>query len=54
MDEEAAIWKSDTDSMASALIGRAINTLLISRPRKLDETISRLGSPSKRGSIGEF
>lgn len=51
MEEEAVIWKSDTDSMASVLIGRAMSTLLTCRPRKLDEAISRLDSPSKRGSI---
>lgn len=53
-EEEAGIWKSDTDSMTWALIGRVLTTLLTSRPRKLIEAISRVDSASKRGSIGEL
>ncbi|KAF9617299.1 hypothetical protein IFM89_035243 [Coptis chinensis] len=45
---EEQIKKSDSTSIFSSNLGRVINTLLTSRPRKLETTISNLGSNSQQ------
>ncbi|KAJ4980188.1 hypothetical protein NE237_010968 [Protea cynaroides] len=47
---EELLWQSDTNSMASSTIGQVMNTLLTSRPRKLEVAITRLGSTLLRSS----
>ncbi|OUZ99900.1 hypothetical protein BVC80_9069g4 [Macleaya cordata] len=53
--EEEHIWTSDSsNSMISFTLGRVMNTLLTSRPKKLEDAISRLGSGSQRSSGGSL
>ncbi|XP_043692010.1 uncharacterized protein LOC122642563 isoform X2 [Telopea speciosissima] len=47
---EEHIWQSDTNSMLSTKIGQVMNTLLTSRPRKLEVAITRLGPTSQRST----
>ncbi|KAF8403828.1 hypothetical protein HHK36_011934 [Tetracentron sinense] len=49
---EELLWKSEANSMLSSTIGRVMNTILSSRPRKLEDAISRVDSSSgsQRGS----
>ncbi|KAK9290938.1 hypothetical protein L1049_009118 [Liquidambar formosana] len=49
-EEEYMIWKSDSNSMLSATIGRVMNSLLSSRPKKLQDAISSLSSTTKTAS----
>ncbi|XP_010257323.1 PREDICTED: uncharacterized protein LOC104597470 isoform X2 [Nelumbo nucifera] len=49
---EEHIRKVDTNWMLSSTIGRAMNILLSSRPRKLEDAISRIGLSSQRSSSG--
>ncbi|GAB4851595.1 hypothetical protein Ancab_030997 [Ancistrocladus abbreviatus] len=53
MEEETLTeWKSKSNSMTSSMVGRAMNTLLSLKPKKLEEAITRLGDASKtRSSI---
>jgi len=57
MEYETIIWKSESTSMASAMVGRVMNTLLNARPKKLENAVVRLGEAphnSVEGSdIGE-
>lgn len=46
------ISSSESISMLSATLGRVMHTLLNARPKKLQETISRLQSPPKMAPIG--
>lgn len=53
------IWKpnpftssAETNSMLSATLGRVMHTLLSSRPKKLQDAISRLSSPPKIAPLG--
>ncbi|XWS66376.1 hypothetical protein CRYUN_Cryun05aG0194100 [Craigia yunnanensis] len=41
-EPQQLIWKSEPESMVSVTIGRAMTTLLTSRPKKLHHFISRL------------
>lgn len=46
------ISSSESISMLSATLGRVMHTLLNARPKKLQETISRLQSPPKVAPLG--
>ncbi|XP_039010853.1 uncharacterized protein LOC120139789 [Hibiscus syriacus] len=45
-DQQQLIWKSEPESMVSVTIGRAMTTLLATRPKKLHHSISRLSLDS--------
>ncbi|CAL5356438.1 unnamed protein product [Camellia sinensis] len=60
MEDEQVLWpstdsnsnsNSNSNSMVSATLGRVMSTLLSARPKKLQDAISRLHSPPKRGSF---
>ncbi|XP_028059846.1 uncharacterized protein LOC114263496 isoform X2 [Camellia sinensis] len=56
MEDEQVLWPStdsdsNSNSMVSATLGRVMSTLLSARPKKLQDAISRLHSPPKRGSF---
>lgn len=50
------LWKPESTSMASAMVGRVMNTLLSARPKKLENAIVRLGEApnnSVQGALEE-
>ncbi|KAJ8437532.1 hypothetical protein Cgig2_027607 [Carnegiea gigantea] len=56
MEYETMLWKPESTSMASAMVGRVMNTLLSARPKKLENAIVRLGEApnnSVQGALEE-
>ncbi|XP_056696131.1 uncharacterized protein [Spinacia oleracea] len=47
MEDEPALWQSESNSMTSSMVGRVMNTLLTSRPKKLEDAIVKLGEAPK-------
>ncbi|XP_010524083.1 PREDICTED: uncharacterized protein LOC104802271 isoform X1 [Tarenaya hassleriana] len=52
--EEEFLRVSDSETMVSVTVGRFMSTLLSTRPRKLQESISRLCPDSHKGSVGSI
>ncbi|GLT96071.1 hypothetical protein SLE2022_137200 [Rubroshorea leprosula] len=49
--DEPALWISEPESMVSVTIGRVMSTLLAARPKKLQDSISRLCPDSNKASL---
>ncbi|XP_021724096.1 uncharacterized protein LOC110691464 [Chenopodium quinoa] len=47
MEDEPVLRQSESNSMISSMVGRVMNTLLISRPKKLEDAIVKLGKAPK-------
>lgn len=52
MEDEPALWQSESNSMTSSMVGRVMNTLLTSRPKKLEDAIVKLGEAPKSTLAG--
>ncbi|CAO2822198.1 unnamed protein product [Amaranthus hypochondriacus] len=46
-EEEPVLWKAESSSMLSSVVGRVMNTLLSARPKKLEDAIVKLGETPK-------
>lgn len=51
-EDEQKQLASESNSVTSATLGRVMNTLLTSKPKKLQETISHLDPSPKIAPIG--
>lgn len=47
-------WEPEVESIVSVTLARAMSALLSARPKKLQDSISRLSSMAQRPSIGIF
>lgn len=51
-EEEPVLWKAESSSMLSSVVGRVMNTLLSARPKKLEDAIVKLGETPKSTLAG--
>ena len=51
-EEEPVLWKAESSSMLSSMVGRVMNTLLSARLKKLEDVIVKLGETPKSTLAG--